>query len=815
MEKILSGGKPHTIGLLINQLECKYQQLLCRAANEISRELGFNFVWFVGKPLESPYGYESQHNVIYQLTGMKNIEGIIADGVIMNFIPKEKLAQLVDFIKPLPMVSLNLPILDLPHVLADNKIGLSNAIEHLVRDHKYRRIAFIKGLNEHWECQQRYQAYQEVLAKYGIPEDPELVVSGNLVFDTGVRAVRMLVEDRNVRFDAIVAANDDMALGAIEELKAMGYRIPGDVAVVGFDDLEESQVMEPPMTTVRQPIKEMVREAAIQLIAMIEGREVEAAVMIPTEAVIRQSCGCTQEPALNENQSGILQESSFAELGNDLRVLKLSVTRRVFDTIELSNSIRDKFKGWISSLVDAFYQDIGNGFKENSFLIALQEVLSLSTREAFDFKYWQKVVYILQSACMEVIQDLTVQKHCSDLFQKAQIAVGDVMARGEICNRLKVVERALIQQEIGQTLVSTLEVPKLIEIMGHEIPRLDIESCYIVLYQGKVLRHHALRWQVPEWSDLIFAYHKGQNIDLAVHKTIFSTKSVLPAEFIQDHDCFTMVVMPLFHRMEHFGYIVFNLGERIDITYENLRSQISSALYAARLFQARETAEDELKVYVNMLKHSEERFKKMAEMLPTILIETDKNLKILFINQAGFEAFDIKESDMGQNQTLYQFVHPQDEQKLKAFSLDIMQGKSLPFQEIQFRKKGFLKFAMLLKATPIIQNEQVEGLRINAINMKPLMFTSAMTEESYFQRFKFSPREQQVLSMILQGYKTKEIAKKLFIAESTVKDYMSIIYNKVNVKSKIELFESLEKHQINKFGYESFIFSVISRFLKE
>ena len=100
---------------------------------------------------------------------------------------------------------------DLPGVVVDNEKGMQDIVTHFVEAHGYRRIAFICGPEGNEEAALRYRAYASVLAEHDAPLDPDLVAPGAFVYDSGIDAIRLLLDERKVEFDAVVAANDWLA----------------------------------------------------------------------------------------------------------------------------------------------------------------------------------------------------------------------------------------------------------------------------------------------------------------------------------------------------------------------------------------------------------------------------------------------------------------------------------------------------------------------------------------------------------------------------------------------------------------------------
>ena len=208
-------------------------------------------ICFAGEALRSPIWFEAQANVLYDLASEENVDGLIIwGGGLAQYVDPEEVRILCEQYRPLPMVNGALPLEGIPSILVDNYQGMRDAIGHLTEVHGYRRIAFIRGPEGHPEAEERYRAYAEVLAEYGLPLDLNLVAPGEFSAFSGAAAIALLLDQRKADFEAVVAADDATAVGAIGELRARGIRMPSDVAVVGFDDIEEAKSVAPPPSTV-------------------------------------------------------------------------------------------------------------------------------------------------------------------------------------------------------------------------------------------------------------------------------------------------------------------------------------------------------------------------------------------------------------------------------------------------------------------------------------------------------------------------------------------------------------------------------------
>ncbi|QKV91000.1 LacI family DNA-binding transcriptional regulator [Streptomyces sp. NA02950] len=172
----------------------------------------------------------------------------------------------------------------LPYVGVDNAAGAALAVRHLTASGR-TRIGTVAGPQDMVAGIDRLAGCRAALREAGLK--PSVAV-GDFTQESGAVAMRELLE-RQPGLDAVFAASDLMAIGVLRALRQAGRRVPDDVAVVGFDDIEPARYTEPPLTTVRQPIAEIGRRLAGQLLRLAAGESIEPALVLPTELVVRDS----------------------------------------------------------------------------------------------------------------------------------------------------------------------------------------------------------------------------------------------------------------------------------------------------------------------------------------------------------------------------------------------------------------------------------------------------------------------------------------------------------------------------------------------
>jgi DNA-binding LacI/PurR family transcriptional regulator len=174
------------------------------------------------------------------------------------------------------------------YVDADNRGGARQAVDHLARRGR-RRIAAIAGPQDMGVGQDRLDGYRDGLQAADLASDGDLVEEGDFTEEGGAAAMARLLARPGRPVDAVFAASDLMAAGALRALRAAGRRVPDDVAVVGFEDSAVARYTQPPLTTVRQPIEEMGRQATRLLLAKVAGEAAGMHLVLDVELVVRAS----------------------------------------------------------------------------------------------------------------------------------------------------------------------------------------------------------------------------------------------------------------------------------------------------------------------------------------------------------------------------------------------------------------------------------------------------------------------------------------------------------------------------------------------
>ena len=533
---------------------------------------GANLICFRGGPLHEPIGLYRQAAPLYDLPGPEIVDGWVVGNVVAD--SPASFAKFRDFCAKqsgLPMVSIRESLPEIPHVPLDNYQGMREAMVHLVEVHGYRRIAFLRGPEPHPYAQERYRAYTDVLKEYGLPFDPNLVTPPR---DWNEPAIQVLLSERKLRpavdFEAIVAANDWMALDALRKLQAQGVRIPGDVAIVGFNDNSEDRGIAPPLTSVALPFYEQGQRALEMLLALLAGDQVPEQAVLPAKLVVRQSCGCTSEAVTQAAVGSVAIAPESLET-----VLTARRAELVAEAVQALGQVQGRASEWMERLLDSFTTRV-QGQASGEFVRELDDILRQVYLADGDVAAWQRVVSTLRRRVMPYL-DSGERLWAEDLWHQARVLIGEMAQRAETRRAWQAKWQAQTLREISQALITTFDMGDLMNVLADRLPRLDIPSCYLCLYEDP--------HEPTGWSRLMLAYNERGRLELEPEGRRFPSRQLIPEGMLSQERQYSFVVEALYFQDQQLGFVLFEAGPRDGSIYEMLRDQISSALQGALLVQ--------------------------------------------------------------------------------------------------------------------------------------------------------------------------------------------------------------------------------------
>ncbi len=290
---MFSNGRK-TIGLFIFNPHEEFQSQISKTLHEKTREYGYNLAVFssYGCYGQNPLFHEGEMQIL-KLPSYEDFAGII---LALDTIDKEEARQIIlDQIKEsatCPVVSLRMKVDGVNNILMDENHVMDKIIRHVIEVHEKKNIAFMTGTEGRHDAESRLACFRRIMEEYGYPVDDHQVFYGNFWKGPEKEACDWFFAEGR-KPDAILCANDKMALMMIDELFSRGMSVPDDILVTGYDGIDEGAYNSPSLTTMKVDFSQMASQAVDLIVKHQDDNEVED-VFVSNQLVLRESCGCEE-----------------------------------------------------------------------------------------------------------------------------------------------------------------------------------------------------------------------------------------------------------------------------------------------------------------------------------------------------------------------------------------------------------------------------------------------------------------------------------------------------------------------------------------
>ena len=560
------------IGLVTNDLVGTYQHTFWSGMRSAAAEEDCDLASFNGGEIGSRQHDKSMRRSAFDLIRFAKPDALVLlSTAITNSGDQSRMDVFLRRLGKIPLVSVGFTLPGHPAVLLDNIAGMSAVVEHLVVHHGRRRFAYLGGPNFNPDARERREVFLGVLERHGLKFDPLLEATASWDFALAKEKVRALL-DTEVPFDALVAANDDMALGAIEALRERGRRVPEDVVVSGFDDSEEGAWTAPGLTSVRQPVFEQGRAALRLALERLEEGAPNRTETVRTILVPRGSCGCRSGSLLLVRQ---VADAPRAPAGPPGGAEHLAAVREACE--EMAGGSRQD--GALAHLVAGLVEGARTGDDVQP-LEAFSLLMDLNpNQESSD--HWQDFLTRLRQASLPFHSAHPEQVLRLDtILHELRLLAHESTVRAMARRALDAQRKAREIHETGLRLLQGTDLPTLAEILCEQARTLRIASLQVLLHDRSPRRKDC-RVLVAVRSGVRCETRPGRKEPLseAVH-AILRSSGLRSAQ----------VVEPLYFGEEHLGWMILEPGARLGLLLDSLRGQLSAALHAHRERQPAGTA---------------------------------------------------------------------------------------------------------------------------------------------------------------------------------------------------------------------------------
>lgn len=288
---MLNGRK--NIGIILFDITGYYQQQLVHTLSKTASKRGYNLLTFSAFTI---YGSDTknaagEYNILHLIPYEQLDALIVCHDTFNSNEAVEELWKLVTERCQAPIISIRKKVNGCYNILVEDTDAIPAFVRHFHDVHHFDRIAFMSGPYNHPDAIFRLEKYKEAMAELGLDCPEEYIFEGNFWKDCALDASKHFMSLKK-RPQAIVCANDYMALSLCKELALQGYSVPQDIAISGFDDVRDARANVPPLTTCYVSVSDMAKKAMETIDTLLNGKEAPACTFVPTKIIIRNSCGC-------------------------------------------------------------------------------------------------------------------------------------------------------------------------------------------------------------------------------------------------------------------------------------------------------------------------------------------------------------------------------------------------------------------------------------------------------------------------------------------------------------------------------------------
>ena len=599
-------SKRKTIGVFASQVGRSWGAEFIAGINDAAEEQNVNLVHFIGgKLLPIPTSDKNKSSYgLYDLAKPDQLDGLLLTADVAYGTNPADLNAFFDAYGDIPIVTQSVEIERASMFIPNNTEGMRSAVRHLIEEHSYKRIAFIRGIRGQLDAEQRFRGYQDELNAHNLRFEEDLVVEGDYTPESGRTAIRILLEERKIRFQAVVAANDSMAFGALEALQQRGVRVPDDVAVTGFDDLREAQATGVPLTTVRQSFYTAGKHAMETLLKRINGDSVPKVTVTPTQLLVRWSCGCLPE---NVRQAAVaprdVAKTGRLENKREAALRALLNSAGVTDQDPALLQFKDAFgRAW-----NGFLLTLNSKSSSDDFLKTINAMIELMQKNGLAPAIWHNVISMMRRYALGGITSYTSMLQAENLFQQARLLAGELSQRSQAYRRLVLEQQENVLHGFSFSMAPAMSMAEIGAAISQHFPAMGIERWYVMFYSD-VTTPQSISAPPPESYKLLFQY-EGAQFEIPQKQISMGTGQLVPRGKTPENHRYTAVVMPLSLARNRFGFMWVEMGPRDWEIYVRIRNLVSSALLRVMLVQQKEQAQKEIE---RLLEEARERAVELA-----------------------------------------------------------------------------------------------------------------------------------------------------------------------------------------------------------
>ncbi len=620
--------KDLSVGVILTSILDDYQQMIMSGIMKQAKKLNVKITCFNAGMFDYKEFSINSKGKVFDLINEDYIDGIIIlPGPLMWENKLDELQHILHRCNGIPIISIGISLDGIPSVIVDNYSGMCKLFEHLITIHGCRNIAFVRGPESNPEAVERFRAYKDTLSKHKIIYNEKLVFMGDFETWSGHVAVRHFFNTMEITIDSLVCSDDANSIQAIVELEKIGLKVPDNILVGGFDNIEQSNSCTPPLTTVSQPLNELGEIGLNRISKLLTGEKLTLVERIPTHLVIRKSCGCDLNNSFEvDTEKGTELPDLYDEINESCKVAfpfswKNSLKSDLFDDIKILTDIVNKSifnKDMETELNKTLVEIVDKYFDRGITTLLWYEILNKIFRKACQVELSEKDFYNVKYLWKSAALTLNINEHSKQ--SNAQ---------------LKKENRYITVQVVGHRLTSSPSFEAIKKTLAQELPSVGIKNCQIIFM--KTNEDTAVRF---------FSYIDG-NIITKNSNPI--SKADMINDLFNNGSLLPNVIVPLVIGDGNEGFVVYVLDE-VNEKFEVITEQLGSSLRTAFLL---------LKIHQqNMALHESEaeNIRMILDSIGDAVIATNSDGKITRMNKVAEKLCGATWSETTSSKTLFDLV---------------------------------------------------------------------------------------------------------------------------------------------------------------
>lgn len=543
------------VGIVVTDLYDYNQQVFINGFNSFCNGKEIVTYVFVGGSADDYENLDGSHSTLFSTLIESNLDTVVIFSATVSSICGVEVLQ--DFIKRLgkkKIISVGLEIENAYSIVVDNTRGAEDLMNHLIKTHGYRKIGFIKGPENNEEADNRFSAYKSSLEKNGIPVDYKIIAPGSFSPGDGRKGLSLILDVRKEMPDAIFCCHDLAAIEVIKNLKLRGIKVPKEIAVAGFDNIDISRSTSPSLSTVKIPFFDLGLLAGSYIEKLQSGKMVERCLHIDTRIILRESCGCARDRIM---QSQGIKNSELMEiirLANENIIRKSSMD---YDIDGYSYFLIECLKQISDSILALERSEDSYDFEK-----AAENILNRSLELKFNTQIWKNVLEDYIYAVTEYYEKGEKKQFLLVTLHRALIKLYNNEKR--ILDTIIVDNNEIIQytNKIGNLLLTCKSDMELKQILKNNLSSLRIKNFFIVLYLKNKGR-----------GELFFSRY-SENILSVDAKKEFNLRELLP-DGAGESNGISYIVYSIKIDGREIGYTLIESGDSPHVMFSFISEKLS------------------------------------------------------------------------------------------------------------------------------------------------------------------------------------------------------------------------------------------------